>query len=77
MTAKHTQSETTTFHVFEVKHKGRNYRAKIYLNAKGKFVDEEITDSHGNELESEGTEGDIREKITDYLANHWDELVQE
>ena len=55
---------------------GVKYRARIYLNEKGKFEDEEIQhDESGEHLEFEGAEGEIREKIVDYLNANWDSLV--
>ena len=61
---------------FVVEMDGVKYNARIYLNEKGRFIDEQISyNSSGEELDYEGTEGDIRERITDYLDENWDTLV--
>jgi hypothetical protein len=75
MNATLTNSDTTTNHTFDVDHKGKTYTVQIYLNAKGKFIDDTIM-FNGVELGSEGTGGQIREEIIEYLSNHWDELVE-
>ena len=74
MNATLTNSDITTNHTFNVEHEGKTYHVQIYLNAKGKFIDDSIT-LNDVELEYEGDEGQIREDIVDYLDKHWDELV--
>ena len=75
MKAKLLDSETTTNHTFDVEHESKTYHVQIYLNAKGKFIDDSIT-LNDVELEHEGDEGQIREDIIEYLDEHWDELVK-
>ena len=75
-TAKHLSSYTTTKHNFQVTHEGQTYDVGIWMNDKGKFIDDEIS-LNGEELEGEGEEGDIREAITDYLAHNWESIVKE
>ena len=75
MKAKLLDSETTTNYTFDLEHKRKTYTVQVCLNAKGKFIDDSIT-LNGDELEGEGTEGQIREDIIEYLDEHWDELVK-
>jgi len=60
---------------FQVNYKGLALDVVIYLGENGRFADEEIT-LNGEELEYEGTEGEIREAVTDYLAENWEELTK-
>ena len=70
------EKDTTTNYSFDVEFDGVKYFAKIYLNEDGKFIDEEIRDTRtGENLDYQGAEGEVREKIVDYLANNWDTLV--
>ena len=62
-------------HTFRVTHEEKTYDAVIWLNPDGKFCDDELT-LNGNELGFEGPEGDVREAITEYLAENWDSLVK-
>lgn len=57
---------------------GNEYRATIILDQKGKFMDEDIEHwNSGWTLDSEGNDGDIREKITDYISDNWEQLTEE
>ena len=51
------------------------YQAIIYTNAKGRFIDDEVSYPNGEPLIPEGHEGEIREEIINYLAENWDTLV--
>jgi hypothetical protein len=75
MKATLTNSATTTNHTFNIEHEGKIYHVQIYLNAKGKFIDDSIT-LNDVELEHEGEEGQIREGIIVYIDEHWDTLVK-
>ena len=70
------QPEEVKEYGFKVTVDGTDYHVKIWVNGKGKFVDESITHVSGEELEHEGTEGEIREKVIDYLDKQWNTLVQ-
>lgn len=74
MNAKHISFEKTENHNFSIEKDGKTYQATIYLNEKGKFIDEMIS-LNGEELEFEGEDGEIREEITNYLGSNWDTLV--
>ena len=71
MNATHTNSEVTDRHTFQVELDGKTYDVVIWLNQKGKFIDDEIS-FNDEELEGEGAEGEIREKIIEYLSENWD-----
>jgi hypothetical protein len=75
MKAINTHNDTTSTHSFAVEHEGKDYQVTVFMNESGKFIDENIT-YNGDELEHEGTEGQIREDIMDYLAENWDDLVK-
>ncbi len=68
-------------HNFDIEHEGVKYNVTIYVNESGKFIDEVIqfddNDRYGEELGYEGTEGEIREAIVEYLSLNWDKLVTE
>ena len=76
MNATLTGSNTSINYSFNLQYEGQNYDVIVYLNEKGKFIDE-IISLNGHELEYEGTEGQLREDITDYLDNNWDTLVKQ
>ena len=75
MNATLTNSDTTTNYTFNLNHEGTEYNITVYLNESGKFIDESITYTNGEELKYEGHEGQIREDIMDYLDENWDKLV--
>ena len=75
MNATLNHKDETTNYSFEIIHEGENYDVTVYLNECGKFIDESISRC-GEELEYEGTEGQIREDIMDYLDENWDKLVK-
>jgi hypothetical protein len=70
-----THNDTTSRHYFRVDHEGKDYEVTVYTNESGKFIDEDIT-LFGEELEHEGTDGQIREDIMDYLDENWDNLIK-
>ena len=74
MNAKLTHKDETCQYGFNLEHEGKEYNVVINLSRKGKFLDEYIS-HNGEELELEGTEGQIREDIMTYLDENWDELV--
>ncbi len=74
MKATLTSSSTDIRHNFQVEHEGKTYDVVIWVNEKGKFIDEEIS-LDDMELDGEGEEGEVREAITDYLAENWETLV--
>lgn len=74
MNATLLEKDTTSNFSFDVGIEGKTYFVKIYLNEKGKFIDE-LIQSEGVELAYLGTEGEIREKILNYLDKHWDSLA--
>jgi len=74
MNAKHISTQITTKHIFQVTYDGFTYDVVIWTDAKGRFQDDGIS-FNGEELEREGTEGDVREVITDYLAINWESIV--
>lgn len=66
----------TRSYQFEVELDGVKYKVTMHLNDKDKFLDEEIQHAEsGEHLEFEGTEGEIREKIVDFLDDNWSTLV--
>lgn len=67
-------SEFSNRHDFTIEIDKDTYSVSIWLNEKGKFIDETIK-LNDIELEMEGEEGEIRENITDYLADNWEKLV--
>lgn len=76
MKVTNTLNVRTTRHEFEVKHKGEKYSVVIHCNAKGKFIEESVISKKSNEeLAHEGSEGEVREAITDYISENWDKLV--
>jgi hypothetical protein len=75
MKVKFKGAEQTKRHTFTVAHKKNDYRVVIWLDETGKFMDEEVS-FNGEELEGEGTEGEVREAIIDYLADNWETLVK-
>lgn len=68
-------SNTTTNYTFDIEKDGIKYRATVYLNESGRFIDDSITYLNGDELGYEGTEGDVRDEILEQLDNDWDKLV--
>lgn len=68
-----TADQTSRFS-FNVVHDNLNYVVVIHLNAKGKFIDDSIT-LNDQELELEGTDGQIREDIINYLDKNWKKLT--
>jgi len=74
MTAELVHKDETCQYSFNIDHDGYTYNVVVHTNAKGKFVDEYIN-LNGEELEYEGTEGQIREDIMSYLDENWDKLV--
>jgi len=76
MTATHVSKAVSVRHTFQVEHEGKSYDVVIWLDEKGKFDDGEISYC-GEELDFEGTNGDIREAITNFLDEKWDDLVKE
>jgi len=70
-------ADKTTNYTFRVEHEGITYDAVIYCNDKGKFIDDHIISCMTCEqLCHEGTEGEIREVILDYIDANWDKLVK-
>lgn len=76
MNAKLISKDETTVYAFELESEGETYFIKVWLNNKSKFIDDEICYANGDELEHEGAQGEIREKIMEYLDKNWDSLVQ-
>lgn len=74
MNATLVTKQTTNRFNFTVEMDGHTYDTVIWVDEKGKFADDEIN-LNGVELESEGIEGEIREKIIDYLDENWDSLT--
>ena len=74
MNATLTNKNETCNYSFFIEHDGKGYDVLVYTNNKGKFIDENIF-FNGEELEYEGTEGQIREDIMTYLDDNWDKLV--
>ena len=66
--------DTTTNYSFTIEHDGVKYDVTVYLNDKGRFIDDTIS-FNGSELKLEGTEGQIREDIIAYLDENWDNLI--
>ncbi len=75
MKANCISSASSTRYNFHVEHDGYTYDVVIWTDEKGKFMDEEI-ELNGEELDGEGAEGEVREAITDYLAENWETLVK-
>jgi hypothetical protein len=75
MNAKLTSRETTSRYSFELELDGLTYSVVVYLNEKGKFIDDSVVRDE-IELEFEGDEGEIRENILTYLDENWDNLVK-
>jgi hypothetical protein len=74
MNATLSNKNETCNYTFTVEHEGKTYDVLIYTNNKGKFIDEHIF-FNGEDLDYEGTEGQIREDIMTYLDENWDKLV--
>ena len=71
MNAALTSKETSTSYRFNVEHDGQTYQVQIWLNEKGKFIDQEI------ELNEEIIDDDtIEDAIVDYLDKNWDTLTR-
>jgi hypothetical protein len=66
---------TTTNYTFEVEKDGTKYRATVYLNESGKFIDETVNYLDGEILDYEGEEGEIREEILTQIDKDWYKLV--
>jgi hypothetical protein len=77
MNAELLSKNLTTNYTFRINIDEATYDVTVYLNEKGKFIDDSITQANGELLGYEGEEGDIREQIIDYLDNNWDLLVGE
>ena len=76
MNAELLSKNLTTNYTFRINIDEATYDVTVYLNEKGKFIDDSITQANGEELGHEGEEGEIYEKIMDYLDNHWNLLVK-
>jgi hypothetical protein len=74
MNATLTHKDETTNYSFNINHEGTNYSVLVFLDSRGKFIDERITKDE-EELDYEGDEGQIREDIMDYLDKNWETLV--
>jgi len=74
MNAVLSSKDDTTNYTFDVNHEGVNYSVLIYLNGRGKFIDERIYRDE-EDIGYEGTDGEIREEIINYLDENWDKLV--
>lgn len=74
MNATLNHKDDVTNYSFDIDHEGETYNVIVYMNGKGKFIDEHITRCD-EELDYEGEEGQIREDIMDYLDKNWDKLV--
>lgn len=81
MIAKLTSADTTSRYTFELEFEGSKYDIVIHTNSKGKFTDEQITrlkeDTLPYDLGYEGEEGELRERIIDFLDMNWDNLVSQ
>ena len=75
MNATLVTKQTTNRFSFTVEMGGHNYDVVMWVDEKGKFCDQEIS-RNGVELEYEGVEGEIVEKIIDYLDENWDSLTK-
>lgn len=73
---KATQVSKTTAHTFKIQHDGREFVAIIHINESGHFIDEVVQEG-GNELDIEGEDGDLREKIIDFIDDNWETLTKE
>ena len=52
-----------------------DYHVRVFLSENGKkFVDEQVFAPNERELELEGTDGEIHEKIMDFVDKNWDTL---
>lgn len=74
MNATLTAKDETTQYSFALEHGGKNYDVTIWLNAKGKFIDDEIS-LNSEILDFQGEDGQIREDILTYLDANWEKLV--
>jgi hypothetical protein len=74
MTAELTHKDEVCQYSFNIEHEGNIYNVVVHTKPNGKFIDEYIN-LNGEELEYEGTEGQIREDIMSYLDKNWDKLV--
>jgi hypothetical protein len=68
-------SNTTTNYTFLIEKDGIQYHATVYLNESGRFIDDSVRYLNGDELDYEGTEGDVRDEILEQIDNDWDKLV--
>lgn len=75
MTATLQSQVSSTRYNFDVQHDGFTYQVVIWTDEKGKFMDEEIC-FNGEELEREGTLGQIREDIIDFVDKNWETLTK-
>ena len=71
MNATLTHKDETCQYSFTLEHESKEYNVVINTNREGKFLDEYIS-HNGEDLEYEGTEGQIREDIMAYLDQNWD-----
>lgn len=74
MKATLTNQDATINYSFDIELNGLTYRVQVYLNQKGKFIDDSIT-LDDRELDGEGEEGQTREDILNYLDENWTKLV--
>ena len=76
MKAKLIEKVVTKQFNFQVTIDSKEYDVTIWLDPeKNKFMDDVIR-FNGEMLGCEGTEGEIREKILDFLDKEWENLVQ-
>ena len=68
------ESQQTSVYTFNIELDGKMYKANIYVNDKGKFIDDSIC-LNDIELEREGTEGEIRELILTYIDENWNAIT--
>lgn len=76
MNAKLLDSVVTSEYQFEVEFNGIKYSVEIWLNLKGKFIDDLICFPNGDALAMEGEEREIRQSILDYLDENWENLIK-
>jgi hypothetical protein len=76
MNAKLVDSIVISEFQFEIEIENIKYSAKVWLNSKGKFIDDLISFPNGDMLGAEGSEGEIRENILTYLDKNWDTLTK-
>ena len=78
MNAKVIEKQVSTLFRFEIEFDGKKYNATIILGPKGRFFGESVEHADTNiELGHEGTEGDIRESIVDFIDKNWEMLTKQ